>query len=196
MSDTNKAGVDAPTEIWWNPSGHWSMYDDSAIRDKPSVRYVRADLSTALQQVRDAEWNAAIEAAKEACNQIADELCQARDYAAGGAFDALDAIRALRRTPHGGRGMSAPRKIWVTEYHEVGAKGAGHWIDHNFSVDAKPYHRDDVVRELVEVLMLHAAYESTPSDRGGKNGPKGEAYAAFISARDAALAKTAQEGKP
>lgn len=35
---------DAPREIWWNPEGHWSSFDDSEIRCSPSVKYVRADL--------------------------------------------------------------------------------------------------------------------------------------------------------
>ena len=38
-----------------------------------------------------------------------------------------------------------------------------------------------------EALELHVAYEALPADRGGKNGPKGRAWSAFIEARDAAL---------
>jgi hypothetical protein len=44
-----------------------------------------------------------------------------------------------------------------------------------------------------QTLRLHVAYEAIPADRGGKNGPKGRAWAAFIAARDAALG--GQHGK-
>lgn len=40
-------------------------------------------------------------------------------------------------------------------------------------------------------LRLHVIYEALPADRGGRNGRKGKAWAAFIEARDAALAKAA-----
>jgi len=43
--------------------------------------------------------------------------------------------------------------------------------------------------DLLEALKLHVAYEAVPTDRGGRDGPKGKAWAAFIAARDAALAK-------
>lgn len=43
--------------------------------------------------------------------------------------------------------------------------------------------------DLVEALRLHAAYEAMPADRGGKNGPKGRAWTAFITARDTLLAR-------
>lgn len=39
----------------------------------------------------------------------------------------------------------------------------------------------------IKALRLHVAYEAVPRDRGGDNGPKGRAWAAFIEARDAAL---------
>jgi len=42
-------------------------------------------------------------------------------------------------------------------------------------------------------LELYDIYEAMPADRGGKNGPKGKAYAAFIKAKDEATAKA--EGK-
>lgn len=41
---------------------------------------------------------------------------------------------------------------------------------------------------LLDVLKLHVAYEAVPRDRGGRDGPKGRAWAKFIAARDAALA--------
>lgn len=44
-----------------------------------------------------------------------------------------------------------------------------------------------IAEAATEALKLHVEYESIPPDRGGKNGPKGRAWAAFISARDAAL---------
>lgn len=44
----------------------------------------------------------------------------------------------------------------------------------------------------VEALRLHIVYEALPSDRGGKNGPKGKAWAAFIAARD----KVLNDGRP
>lgn len=40
---------------------------------------------------------------------------------------------------------------------------------------------------LREALKLHVEYGAVPRDRGGKSGPKGRAWAAFIEARDAAL---------
>jgi hypothetical protein len=47
--------------------------------------------------------------------------------------------------------------------------------------------QSDEVRRLREALELHRTWEALPTDRGGKYGPKGRAYAAFIAARDAAL---------
>lgn len=41
--------------------------------------------------------------------------------------------------------------------------------------------------KMREAFLLHVAYEATPTDRGGSQGPKGRAYAAWIAARDAAL---------
>lgn len=41
---------------------------------------------------------------------------------------------------------------------------------------------------MLEALKLHVAYEAVPADRGGKSGPKGRAWQAFVEARDAALA--------
>lgn len=43
--------------------------------------------------------------------------------------------------------------------------------------------------ELLNALRLNVAYEAVPADRGGSSGPKGKAWAAFIAARDAAIAK-------
>lgn len=43
--------------------------------------------------------------------------------------------------------------------------------------------------DLLAALLLHVAYESTPADRGGNDGPKGKAWTAFIEARDKAIAK-------
>lgn len=42
--------------------------------------------------------------------------------------------------------------------------------------------------KAIEALRLHVAFEAVPADRGGPNGPKGRAWAAFIKARDEALA--------
>ena len=50
-----------------------------------------------------------------------------------------------------------------------------------------------IAEAAIEALKLHVEYESIPADRGGKNGPKGRAWAAFISARNAAL--SALEGQ-
>jgi hypothetical protein len=47
----------------------------------------------------------------------------------------------------------------------------------------------DLIEELYEALKLHVAYEALPADRGGKLGPKGRAWAAFVNARDDALLK-------
>jgi hypothetical protein len=43
--------------------------------------------------------------------------------------------------------------------------------------------------DLIEALRLHLAYEQVPADRGGANGPKGKAWAAYVAARDHAVAK-------
>lgn len=43
--------------------------------------------------------------------------------------------------------------------------------------------------DLLEALELHVAYEAVPTDRGGSQGPKGKAWAAFVEARDAAIKK-------
>ncbi|WP_277019023.1 MULTISPECIES: hypothetical protein [Paracoccus] len=51
------------------------------------------------------------------------------------------------------------------------------------------------IKYMNEALELHVAYEATPPDRGGKNGPKGKAWAAFIKARDRALRRNPKEGK-
>jgi hypothetical protein len=41
----------------------------------------------------------------------------------------------------------------------------------------------------LRALRLHLAYEQVPADRGGANGPKGKAWAAYVAARDHAVAK-------
>ncbi len=46
---------------------------------------------------------------------------------------------------------------------------------------------DIPVPKALEALRLHVAYEALPRDRGGKTGPKGRAWTAFINSRDAAL---------
>lgn len=39
----------------------------------------------------------------------------------------------------------------------------------------------------IKALRLYEAYESLPTDRGGKNGPKGKAWQAFLDAKKEAL---------
>lgn len=48
----------------------------------------------------------------------------------------------------------------------------------------------------IEALKLHVAYEAIRPDRGGHNGPKGKAWAAFIAARDAALSSRPSQPDP
>lgn len=43
--------------------------------------------------------------------------------------------------------------------------------------------------DLLEALRLYDVCDAMPSDRGGKDGPRGRAYQAFVSAKKAALAK-------
>lgn len=43
--------------------------------------------------------------------------------------------------------------------------------------------------EMLIALELYEAWAALPADRGGKDGAKGLAYAAFIHAKNAALAK-------
>jgi hypothetical protein len=43
------------------------------------------------------------------------------------------------------------------------------------------------MNDALAALKLHVAYEAVPADRGGKRGPKGKAWAAWIAARDAAI---------
>lgn len=43
--------------------------------------------------------------------------------------------------------------------------------------------------QLYEAARLHMAYEELPPDRGGKNGRKGKALAAWLAAEATALAK-------
>jgi hypothetical protein len=43
--------------------------------------------------------------------------------------------------------------------------------------------------DMFEALRLHKVYEALPTDRGGSDGPKGRARAAWIAARNAALSK-------
>ncbi len=43
--------------------------------------------------------------------------------------------------------------------------------------------------DLLEALRLYDVWHNMPVDRGGKSGPKGKAYAAFVAAKDAAMAK-------
>ncbi|WAP67199.1 hypothetical protein [Jiella pelagia] len=43
-------------------------------------------------------------------------------------------------------------------------------------------------------LRLHVEYERTPTDRGGKAGPKGQAWKRFVDARDAALCAAKDAG--
>ena len=51
-----------------------------------------------------------------------------------------------------------------------------------------------IEKAALKALRLHVKYEATPTDRGGKSGPKGKAWAAFIKARDAALLTARREG--
>lgn len=46
-------------------------------------------------------------------------------------------------------------------------------------------------KKALDALKLHVEYEALPADRGGKDEPKGKAWAAFIKARDAALSQPA-----
>ena len=55
-------------------------------------------------------------------------------------------------------------------------------------LDPKHAHLIAAAPAMLEAIKLHVAYEALPQDRGGKNGPKGKAWAAFIAARDAVLA--------
>lgn len=41
--------------------------------------------------------------------------------------------------------------------------------------------------DAMEALRLYDIYDRMPSDRGGKDGPRGRAYQAFVAAKDAAL---------
>lgn len=41
--------------------------------------------------------------------------------------------------------------------------------------------------KALEALRLYDIYDKMPSDRGGKNGPRGRAYQAFVDAKEAAL---------
>lgn len=43
------------------------------------------------------------------------------------------------------------------------------------------------ISTAIEACRLHVAYEAMPADRGGKLGPKGKAWTAFIAARNEAL---------
>ena len=62
------------------------------------------------------------------------------------------------------------------------------------ALDPKHAHLIAAAPALLEAVKLHVAYEALPQDRGGKDGPKGRAWAAFIAARNAAIA--AAEAKP
>jgi len=42
---------------------------------------------------------------------------------------------------------------------------------------------------LLAALRLYDHWAAMPQDRGGKNGPKGRAHAAFLAAKDAAIAE-------
>lgn len=47
--------------------------------------------------------------------------------------------------------------------------------------------------KALEALKLFETYEAMSADRGGKDGPKGRAYSAFVVAKDAALKETASD---
>jgi hypothetical protein len=56
------------------------------------------------------------------------------------------------------------------------------------TTDVRRFHLIAAAPAMLETVKLHVAYEALPQDRGGRNGPKGKAWAAFIAARDAVLA--------
>lgn len=43
--------------------------------------------------------------------------------------------------------------------------------------------------EAIACLKAHVEYEAMPRDRGGKHGPRGRAWTAFVKSRDATIAK-------
>jgi hypothetical protein len=47
--------------------------------------------------------------------------------------------------------------------------------------------------KALEALKLFQAYEAMSVDRGGKDGPKGRAYSAFVAAKDVALKETTND---
>jgi len=60
---------EAPERIWWNPEGHWSSYDDSAIRQSPSFEYITVAASDARV---DAAVRAGLERAAMKCDAARD----------------------------------------------------------------------------------------------------------------------------
>lgn len=86
--------------------------------------------------------------------------------------------------------------IWFGDAERVTGSGSYWWrtVFRRMCAASPPPPSDPVVQKLVEALRLHVAYEALPTDRGGKSGPKGRAWAEFISARDAALALVGEVG--
>lgn len=51
----------------------------------------------------------------------------------------------------------------------------------------------EVLERALKALRLFDTYERMPADRGGKNGPRGRAWQAFVEAKDAVLRAAGDE---
>lgn len=84
MTDTNATAQapddevmgmgEAPERIWCNPEGHWFSFDDSEIRNSPSVEYIRADLHQATLDAAEADKARVVEASPLTAADLAEAL--------------------------------------------------------------------------------------------------------------------------
>lgn len=174
------------------------QYDENVNRIAMQAR--AENERDAARRAEAAAWNDAIEAAAGVAEQYRDcwpratapdaqyELKQEYLHMAYAAKIVGEQVRALTGCPHGGRGMSAPRKIW--------AYPNGHWgcAKLGWGEFAHAYQHDDVVRELSGIAS-HAIDQWESCIESEYAGTSSYDYMiAEVQERRAALAKIAQEG--
>lgn len=100
---------------------------------------------------------------------------------------------ALKRQAGAARTLQASTLETVRHLHEKDRSEytAGATLESEREANARLTEEIERLRtlnaEMREALRLHVAYEALPADRGGDQGPKGQAWRRFIEARDAAL---------
>lgn len=91
--------------------------------------------------------------------------------------------------------LAEARKGYMTVYSFEGRQPRAH-VRTSLSETAAAHELEDLAPSLAAALLVakkalraYDAYEAVPADRGGKTGPKGKAWQAFLDAKAAALSE-------